>query len=150
MSRRHTFFEKYKRDFRARQVARMRLPVWLAALMPVLSMSSIAVVTVASVMALWGLHHALHPDISSEVMPGVAKSLILFPSFFGAIAPGLMLLNVILRHIPPLRRIFDASGEGVRRASYPEAMKDLRKFAKVLVPPALALALLGAVDPWAF
>ena len=83
MSRRLMFLDRYKSDFQARQVARMRLPSWLAMLMPLFSMMSILVVTLASVMVLWALHRALHPEISFEAMPGIAKGLILFPSFFG-------------------------------------------------------------------
>ena len=70
-------------------------------------------------------------------------------SFFFAIAPALMLLNFLLAQIPSLRRIFDRNAEGVPGASYRAAMKALWKVAKIIIPPALALGLLGAIEPWA-
>jgi hypothetical protein len=44
----------------------------------------------------------------------------------------------------------DNNADGVSGASYQEAMNSLRKLAKILTPPTLALSLIGAVEPWAF
>jgi len=73
-----------------------------------------------------------------------------FPPFFGVLAPALMLLNLCLHGIPPLRRIFEENSKGVPGASYDKAMSGLRKAAAILVPPSLLLALIGAIEPWAF
>jgi len=83
-------------------------------------------------------------------MSGVARSLILFPSFFGLLAPTLMLLNYCFFCVPALRQIFEENSQGVPGASYDDSMSGLRKFAIWLAPPALVLALIGAVEPWAF
>lgn len=82
-------------------------------------------------------------------MSGGAFALIFFPSFFGMLAPALMLLNLCLRSVPPLRRIFEQNSKGVHGASYGESMSGLRKPAIVLIPPTLLLALIGAIEPWA-
>ena len=139
----------YTRGFQARQAARMRLPTWLRLLMPIMVMSSVLALTAGSVALLWSLHRTLHPGISLGAMSGGAVALIFFSSFFGALAPAMMLLNVCLRRVPPLRRIFEENSKGVHGASYQESMSGLRKLAMVLVPPAFVLALIGAIEPWA-
>lgn len=128
----------------------MRLPVWVRLLMPLIAMSSILALTAGSVVLLWSLHRTLHPEISFQAMSDSAGVLIFIPSFFGAVAPALMLLNLLLHRIPPLRNIFGKNSENASGASYQAAMRQLRKAAIVLVPPALILALIGATEPWAF
>jgi hypothetical protein len=140
----------YSEDFRARQAARMRLPVWLRISMPLMAISSIVAVTAASVGLFWALHRMLHPGISFSAIPDAVFILIFFPSFFGAMAPALMLLNLALIRIPPLKQLFDKNSEGVPGASYKSSMSGLRKVAIIMLPPALALSLLGAIEPWAF
>jgi hypothetical protein len=132
-------------DFRARQAARRRLPIWLALLMPIMAISAELGLTFVCIVLLWTIHRALH----SASTLGAAFILIFFSSFFFAIAPALMLLNFLLAQIPSLRRIFDRNAEGVPGASYRAAMKALWKVAKIIMPPALALGLLGAIEPWA-
>jgi hypothetical protein len=118
--------------------------------MPLMGMSTVLALTAASVAVLWSLHRTVHPGISFGTISGRALALMFFPSFFGVLAPALMLLNLCLRGIPPLRRIFEENSKGVPGASYEESMSSLRKLAVVLVPPALLLALIGAIEPWAF
>jgi hypothetical protein len=146
MSRRPTF----RRDFHARQGARGRLPIWLALLMPFMALLSVFGLTIGFVTVLWTIHRALHPDISFASKSDVAFPLIVFPAFLGAVAPALMLLNFALACIPPLRRIFEGNAEGVKWAAHQASISALWKVARILVPPALVLALLGAVEPWAF
>jgi hypothetical protein len=117
--------------------------------MPLMVMSSILTLSAGSVALLWSLHRILHPGISFGAMSGSAFALIFFPSFFGVWAPALMLLNLCLRGVPSLRRIFEENSKGVHGASYSESMRALRKVAMVLVPLALIPALIGAVEPWA-
>ncbi len=129
--------------------ARGRLPIWLALLMPFMALLSVFGLTIGFVTVLWTLHRARHPDISFASKSDVAFPLIVFPAFLGAVAPALMLLNFALACIPPLRRIFEGNAEGVKWASYQASMSALWKVARIHVPPALVLALLGAVEPWA-
>jgi hypothetical protein len=127
----------------------MRLPVWLGLLMPLMVMSTVLALTAGSIALLWSLHQALHPGISFRTLSGGAFALMFFPPFFGVLAPALMLLNLCLHGIPPLRRIFEENSKGVPGASYDKAMSGLRKAAAVLVPPSFLLALIGAIEPWA-
>ena len=128
----------------------MRLPVWVRLLMPLMVMSTVLALTAGSVAVLWSLHRTVHPGISFGKMSGGAFALMFFPSFLGVVVPALMLLNLCLHGIPALRRTFEQTSKGVPGASYEESMSGLRKFAVVLVPPALLLALIGAIEPWAF
>jgi len=115
--------------------------------MPLMASSAMCSLTALSVFVLWRLHKALHPEIPFSPMP-VAALVIFFASFFGAMAPALMLLNLILAHIPPLSRLLDKNGDRVPAASYKNSMGSLRKAAVVLVPVSLAVALLATIDPW--
>lgn len=128
----------------------MRLPVWVRYLMPVMMMSSVLALTAVSMMLLWSLHRALHPEISLRTLSDSAGILMFLPSFLGAMAPGMMLLNLLLHHIPPMRRIFENNSQNAPGAAYRAAMGQLRKMAIILVPPSLILALIGAIEPWAF
>jgi len=127
----------------------MRLPLWLRFLMPLMGISMILALTVGSFTLLWSLHQVLHPEISLRAISGGAIAVMIFPSFFGALAPALMLLNLCLHSIPPLRRIFEENSKGLAGASYDESMRDLRKLAIVIVPPSFVIALIGAIAPWA-
>jgi hypothetical protein len=132
--------------FQARQAVRMRLPLWLRLLMPLMVMYTVLALTAGSIALLWSLHQAVHPGISFRTISGGAFALIFFLSFLGIVAPALMLLNLCLRGIPPLRRIFEENTKGVPRASYDESMSGLRKAATVLVPPSFLLALIGPLS----
>src|ERR1041384_4897175 len=101
MPKRGSRLKLFGQDFQARQAARGRLPVWLGLLMPLMASSAMCSLTSLSVFVLWRLHKALHPEIPFSPMP-VAALVIFFASFFGVMAPALMLLNLILAHIPPL------------------------------------------------
>ena len=142
------FLQGYGSGFQARQAARMRLPLWLGLLMPLMFMSTVLTLTAGSIALLWSVHQAVHPGISFRA--GGAFVLMSFASFFGVLAPALMLLNLGLHAIPPLRRIFEENSKGVPGASYDKAMSGVRKAAAILVPPSLLLALIGAIEPWAF
>jgi hypothetical protein len=135
-------------DFQQRQAARMRLPGWLRLLMPLMVMASVFALTIASIELLWQLHRYFHPMAAFKSVSGAAQALMIIPAFFGSIVPALILLNLVLARIPALRQIFDTNAEGVAGASYQESMHNLRKGALIVVPPALILALVGAVEPW--
>jgi hypothetical protein len=135
-----------RRGFAARQAARARLPVWLALLMPLMAIASVGGLTVASIFVLLTLHRTLHHAVLSE-LPVV---LMVVGAFMGAVAPAPMLLNFLLARFAPLRRIFERNAKGVPGASYQASMRALWRIARILVPPALMLGLVGAVAPWAF
>jgi len=126
----------------------MRLPAWVRIFMPLTFMSLLLLLTAGSMILLWSLHRALHPSISFRSVSTGAISLMFYPTFVGLTAPALMLLNFCIHAVPGLRRIFEANSETVPRASYRESMRGLSKVAKAVALPALALALIGAAEPW--
>jgi hypothetical protein len=137
----------YKWGFQQRQAARMRLPVWLALLMPLMVISCAAAIVICSIAVSVALHRSLHPGVTlSEGTIG----LVMIASLIGLYPPALMLLNMLLHSIPALRRILDENSKGVPGASYRKSMDQLRKVAIILTPPALLVTLIGAIEPWAF
>ncbi len=127
----------------------MRLPAWLRVLMPLTAMSCWLGLTAASAALLWSLHRALHPQIALRTISSPAMLLMLLASMAAAAPLAFILLNVLLRGAPPLQRMLDANSRGVPGASYAASMRQLRRAALLLVPPALLLGLVGAVEPWA-
>lgn len=113
MFRRPTFLQQHSCDFQARQIARGRLPIWLALLMPLMALSSVFGLTIGSINVLWTLHLVLHPGVSFASKSNIVFPLTVFPAFLGAVAPALMLLNFALARIPPLRWVFDSNAAGV-------------------------------------
>ena len=140
----------YLGAFSERQAARMRLPTWLRYLMPLLICTAIFSLTALAVVVLWQLHRLLHPGVPLAAFHGPAAPLVFFSSFLGVMAPALMVLNVTLHAIPPMRRIFEKEYGGGPDVAYDKSMKDLRKMALLVGLPCLVLALVGAVEPWAF
>lgn len=94
------------------------------------------------------LHDAFNPSSLWPETSMPAKVLMLVASLFGAVVPGLILANLALWAFPGARRLFTrrAAGEGPR--SYVEATVWLFRLAAALLPFALVLSVLGAVDPW--
>jgi hypothetical protein len=142
--------QKLLHDFQGRQVARQRLPKWLATLMPIMGMSAVCGLTFACFLVLWTIHRALHPEISFTGLSSAAFILMFFPTFFGSMVPAFMLLNFVFVRIVPLKRIFDKAAEGIPVASYQASMTGLGRAAIIIVPPALTLAIIGAIEPWAY
>jgi hypothetical protein len=106
-------------------------------------------VTAAPAMyALWQLRSFLHPGVRFD-FSGTASGLIFFSVALGAIVPALMLANILLASITPLRRILDAKARGVPEAGYRDGMTALSKAALFISLPALILGLIGAIEPWA-
>ena len=141
--------QAFERDFGARQAARMRLPAWLRVLMPLMGISCLLGLTAASVALLWSLHRAVHPQISLRTVSSPAMLLMAVASITAAAPTAFILLNALLRAVPPVRRALDENSRGVPGASYKASMRQLGRAALLLVPLALLLGLIGALEPWA-
>jgi hypothetical protein len=137
-------------SFRKRKQARAGWPAWLRVLMPFLVLTSIFALAAFLVVTFWSLHRVFHPQVTFGFAPGYSVVLIILPSFIGSMPLAMMVLNFVLSCIPPLRRIFDENAKGVPGTSFREAQKQLFKLAKIVSFPALAIAFVGALEPWAF
>jgi hypothetical protein len=139
---------------RANQRAQRRKSPWNLLLIPV-GIASIAVCAYALFMVMWGIHvlafpehagqlHAFWPDgISGHSF--VSSFLLAAPSVFQAIPLGLMLTNCIVWCVPPARAVFKREAQGVKWASFGDAMRGLAKLALVFAPVWLALSVAGAL-----
>ena len=67
---------------------------------------------------------------------------------FSAVIPGLMLGNLVLWIVPPVRRHLDTNARGVKGLGFRENMLSFAKAAAISVPAAFVLVMIGAVDPW--
>src|SRR5262245_27461449 len=115
--------------------------------MPLMVISCTAAIVICSITVSVALHRALQPGVQlSEGTIGF----VIIASLIGLYPPALMLLNMFLHSIPALRRILDEDSKGVRGASYRKSIDQLRKVAIIFTPPALLVALIGAIEPWAF
>src|SRR5215475_6912707 len=70
----------YGSGFQARQAARMRVPLWLGILMPLMVISTVLALTAGSIALLWSIHQVVHPGMSFRA--GGAFLLMFFASFF--------------------------------------------------------------------
>ena len=140
---------KWADEFAQRQAARRRLPRWVLWLQMVMSIVSFVAALFVGLQIFLALHRLAHGDFDLSAPINAAGFCMLFGAALALPAPALMLVNLILVQIGPLRRIFDQNAKGVPGASYSEAMKGLWKFTKIVTPSGFALGLLGALEPWA-
>ncbi len=139
---------------RARQRARRRRSRWNLILIP-LGLFGILVCFVGQFSLLWKLHTYAFPNhvgrlsefwgknISTSAF--ISSLLMAVSPFFSAIPLGMLLANCIAWCIPPARRVFAQEAEGVRHASFRQAMADLGKLALFTVPICFALGIIGAL-----
>ena len=139
--------KKYGQAFLARSAARERLPRWLALLQMLTGLVFCAGTVILFLLLAYEMHSILH---SGHKASGPALALMFFSSFFAALAPGFMAANAVLWIVPPVRRALNENAIGVEGASFRSSMRDLWKIARIALPIGFALALLGAIEPWAY
>ena len=104
---------------------------------------------------MWHVHTAIYPAQAGrfgEFMNGdqrfaatVAGILLMLPLFVAAIPLGFMLGNCIVWCIPPARKALERESQGVKWASFREAMSGLWNICRTMVPICLLLSFIGAV-----
>jgi hypothetical protein len=138
-------------DFRKRQGARLRLPVWLRFAMPIVLMSFMLATTALIVIVANKMFITLHP----EAMPPfghrtltLTQVFLLFPPFMIGLPSSIILGNLFLWLIPPVRRILDQNARGVPGASFSQGMAAGRKMMIFAAVPGLILTFVGVWSPW--
>jgi hypothetical protein len=126
--------QKYLADTRQRAIARRRLPVWLALLMPFIALFFVFGTTLVCILAAAYVHNVLYPETTWRAMGGAAQFLIFAAAFIMGLAPGLIFANAALWIVRPVRQILDANAEGVKGLSFYEGMSGLIKVAAFTVP----------------
>jgi hypothetical protein len=133
----------FPRGFQERQAARDRLPVWAK-----LAQFLIWLPTWLSLAFIWfvlfvSIQHLVNPQASEkELSFGIA--IIAFSALFGTMPIGLMLTNLVLWSVPPLRRVNELSGKGVPGVSFKDATEDLISIAQILMPISAVAGFVGA------
>ncbi len=129
--------------FAARQVARRRIPPWLALAMPFVFLAFSFGVAFVVFRAAWHIHDAYHAGFQ-DVAP-----LVFAASFLAGVPLGGMFLgNLFLWLIPPVRRVLDANAEGVKGLSFCAGMKAAQQATLFISLPAIVTAFLLAYAPW--
>lgn len=139
---------------RARQRAQRRRSPWNLVLIP-LSLGSMAFIWYALFQLMWRVHTWFYPSHVGRLREFWAEGLdfsafmssflLLMPLLFAGIPLGMIFANAVAWCIPAARRAFAREAEGVKWASFPEAMEGLTKIALVMVPICLILSFLGAL-----
>ncbi len=96
------------------------------------------------------LHGQMHPHTGSSMndLHGVSAILIAASSFLAAVPLALMLGNLALWIIPPLRRAHNEAFADAPNASFNDGMRQLATFAALVLPLCLVAAAVGIIDPW--
>ena len=138
---------------RARQRAKRRKSPWNLVLLP-LGLCSMAFICYALFQVMWHVHTLFYPEHSGRLrefwvrgISGrafVSSFMLLMPLLIAAIPLGMIFANAVAWCIPPARRAFAQEANGVKWASFPEAMGGLTKIAFVIVPICIALSFIGA------
>ena len=98
----------------------------------------------------WSAHLAFHPSLvgPARLFPTPvtsATALMLFPSFFAAMCPALVVSNFLVYLIPPARRAMNNEDEGFRGVDYVSSQSALIKVGTFILVAAVVLGLIGAV-----
>lgn len=139
---------------RAQQRAQRRKSPWNLILIP-LGFGWIAGSAYVLFQLMWRVHTAIYPEHTGRFSEFwgrgisftsfVSSFLLMMPLLVAAVPLGLLFSNCIAWCVIPARKAFAKEAEGVKGASFREAMQGLWVFAKILVPICLLLSFAGAV-----
>jgi hypothetical protein len=119
------------------------MPAWLKLTMLSVMFGSLALTLLGSFTLLELIARLADRPVDLQNPADWSGFFILASLFFTAVAPALLLGNLILWHVPPLRRAIDCVTDGVPGYSYDEAMASLKRTGKVMTPAGLLLGLIG-------
>ncbi len=104
---------------------------------------------------LWSFHVYVYPNHSGRLSEFwreggsattfISSFLLATPIFFSSLVLGMMMANVLLWFVPPIRKIFENEARGIKGVLFSETMKSLGKVALYVVPTCFLLGLIGAV-----
>lgn len=102
------------------------------------------------VAAAWTAHLAFHPGLvgAARQFPTPVTSvtaLMLFPSFFAAMCPALVVSNFLVYLIPPARRAMDMEDQGFCGVDYVSSQSALIRVGAYILGVAVVLGLVGAL-----
>jgi hypothetical protein len=142
--------DRYQKEFQLRQEARMKLPLWLRLLMPLLVLSCVFGLAFGLVFLAYSTHGQIFPGVTWQNIAGHVAMLIFAGGFIAALAPGIMLANRVLKFFGFTRRVLDKNAEGVPDYSYEDSMRGLKKIGRYSITFGLILLLFAIFEPWRF
>jgi hypothetical protein len=117
--------------------------------MPFVVLGSFSAVGSALIASGVALHELMHSGVGLAGLPPLIAVMIFFGGIAASIPLSLIVANLILVAIPPVRHELDRNARGVSGGSFNKSMRDLTKAATFISVPAVIVLLLGAVEPWA-
>ncbi|MDD2540626.1 MAG: hypothetical protein PHH28_06230 [Desulfuromonadaceae bacterium] len=128
--------------------AKRRKSAWNLLLLPAIIIPLCAI-WMSSYKALILLHSTIYPGQNFQTTgQGIGAILAAVTPFFGALPVAMIIGNFLVWLIPPVRKVLDAEAKQFPSTSFLNSQRQLLKFAYVLVPVSLALAIIGALMPW--
>ncbi len=149
MSRVIKKLRSYQADFPKRQAARQRLPWWAVLFQLTIAISGLGGLAMGWLFGFEALYHIVHPSIPLFEPRFPSGGLMAFPGIVAAIFISVILTNVVIRLVPPVRRANEEAFRGVRSGSFRESTGSLAKGAAIVVPLCIVIALIGVWEPWA-
>jgi hypothetical protein len=138
---------------RAMERAQRRKSPWNLMLL-VVGLCAMVFFAFAMFRIMWRIHTAFYPEHAGKFKEfwneGISfrsflsSFLLLIPPLIAAVPLGLMLANAVCWCIPPARRAFEREAEGVKWASFGQAMRTLSLLALIIVPACILLSFIGA------
>jgi hypothetical protein len=120
-----------------------------------LVVGGISSITIALTWLMWHVHTAIYPAHAGKfggILEGgigywasISGTLLYMPLLFAAMPLGVILAKCVVWCVPPARRAFEREAQGVKWASFHDAMAGLWKLSLVMVPICLLLSLIGAL-----
>ncbi|MGZ3650271.1 MAG: hypothetical protein ACXWR1_05025 [Bdellovibrionota bacterium] len=142
--------QKFIRDFLRRQAARFALPAWLRILMPATFLGVAFGMAFGAFRLIAGIRGMLHPDFPPLVPaaggpPTAAFAVAGIGTFIFGACSSILISNLLVASIPPVRVVLDRNASGVRGGSFAESMKQGWRAIGFVGLPILALSLIVAL-----
>jgi hypothetical protein len=84
----------------------------------------------------------------SSTPRGLGTILVALAPFFAALPVGMMIGNVLVRLVPPARKVLDQEATSFPNTDFQSAQRQLLRVSMIMVPIALGLAVWGSLLPW--
>ncbi len=101
-----------------------------------------------AVAALVGLHQMIHPGQTLRGASGAGPGVAMIAAFIACLPMALLTANAVVYLIKPARAALNREAVGHAGADFVSSQRALLKFATVLVPVAVAVAVAGAAMSW--
>ena len=132
----------------ARGRARRRKSPWNLLLVPAVVAPWLILSWLTSV-GFGKLYGLIHPGRDFIILPqNIGGILMAVAPLFAWLGPAMVIGNLLVAAIPPVRTVLDAEARPFRGTDRRSANRDLLRVSRYMTPAALLVALIGAVMKW--